>query len=599
MVQGAGAALVLDGHADLVARAGADGVHLTGLDDFAEALERLKPERIVGVGGLATRHDCMLVAERGADYVMFGMPDAAGRRPPFEAIEERVAWWAELFELPCVAYADTLEEIAAAGRRRRRFHRARRLAVARRKRDRGDAADGSRALASAGGDRVMAPRLTRAALGIFAALLLAAPALGQGAKTPDRIVTPAPQAGNGASAGDGQADLAYGAFQRGYYLTALKFATARAEKGDPQAMTLIGEIYANGLGVARDESKAAHWYKLAADRGDADAMFALAMLNFSGRGVPRNQKTGIDLLEKASKRGQTLAEYDLGLLYMQGKDVLQDLERAAQLLTAAAAAGNDKAQYALGTLYKEGRGVPKDQKKAMELMGKASVAGNLDAMVEYAIAEFNGNGVEKNESAAAELVPARGAARQPGGAGPAGAHPDGRARHAGEPDRGGEMAHHRQGRRRQRSHAGGLCRQAEQRGARGRRQGRQEMAVDAARDPPLTARRRAGRPHLLSCPAKAGHPVSTRVTPFARHYAYWITHRACPAQAGRMMTAEKTGKLCTIPPCSTSWSPPPARPGAPSSAISARSRSCRSRSKGRPISSPPPITAPRRRSTRN
>ncbi len=110
--QGAGAAFIVDGHADLVARAGADGVHLTGLDDFAEALERLKPERIVGVGGLASRHDCMVAAERGADYVMFGLPDASGRRPPFEALEERIGWWAELLELPCVAYADALEEIA-------------------------------------------------------------------------------------------------------------------------------------------------------------------------------------------------------------------------------------------------------------------------------------------------------------------------------------------------------------------------------------------------------------------------------------------------------------------------------------------------------
>lgn len=110
--QGADAALILDGHADLVAKSGVDGVHLTGLDDFAEVLERLKPDRIVGVGGLASRHECMLAAERGADYVMFGTPDASGRRTPFEAIEERVNWWAELFVLPCVAYADALEEIA-------------------------------------------------------------------------------------------------------------------------------------------------------------------------------------------------------------------------------------------------------------------------------------------------------------------------------------------------------------------------------------------------------------------------------------------------------------------------------------------------------
>ncbi len=113
LVQSAGAALILDGHADLVARAGADGVHLTGLDHFTDVLERLKPERIVGVGGLVSRHDCMLAAEQGADYAMFGMPDAEGRRPPFEATEKRLAWWAELFEMPCVAYAANLEEISA------------------------------------------------------------------------------------------------------------------------------------------------------------------------------------------------------------------------------------------------------------------------------------------------------------------------------------------------------------------------------------------------------------------------------------------------------------------------------------------------------
>ena len=113
LVQSKGAALIIDGHTDLVARAGADGAHLNGIDDFTEALERLKPERIVGVGGLASRHDCMIAAERDADYVMFGAPDGAGNRPPFDAIEERVAWWAELFELPCVAYATDLDEISA------------------------------------------------------------------------------------------------------------------------------------------------------------------------------------------------------------------------------------------------------------------------------------------------------------------------------------------------------------------------------------------------------------------------------------------------------------------------------------------------------
>jgi thiamine-phosphate pyrophosphorylase len=110
-VQDKGAALLLDGHADLVARAGCDGAHLTGIAAFRDALERLKPDRIAGAGGLASRHDAMLAAETGADYIMFGEPDRSGARPSFAAVEERVAWWGEIFETPCVGYAASIEEI--------------------------------------------------------------------------------------------------------------------------------------------------------------------------------------------------------------------------------------------------------------------------------------------------------------------------------------------------------------------------------------------------------------------------------------------------------------------------------------------------------
>ena len=109
-IQSAGAALLLDGHADLVARSGADGAHLNGIAALDEALPTLKPDRIAGVGALATRHDSMNAGERGADYVLFGEPDAHGRRPALDAIAERLGWWAELFEPPCIGYAMTREE---------------------------------------------------------------------------------------------------------------------------------------------------------------------------------------------------------------------------------------------------------------------------------------------------------------------------------------------------------------------------------------------------------------------------------------------------------------------------------------------------------
>jgi thiamine-phosphate pyrophosphorylase len=111
VVQDTGAALLIEGHPEIVARAGADGAHLTGIDAFRAAEPVLKPDRIAGCGGLKTRHDAMLAGEQGADYVMFGEPDSAGHRPSFEAVVERVAWWAEVFEVPCVGYATTLAEI--------------------------------------------------------------------------------------------------------------------------------------------------------------------------------------------------------------------------------------------------------------------------------------------------------------------------------------------------------------------------------------------------------------------------------------------------------------------------------------------------------
>jgi thiamine-phosphate pyrophosphorylase len=112
IVQDSGAALLLFDRPELVASSGADGAHLTGIDAFNAAVTNLKPERIAGAGSLVTRHDAMLAAEAGADYVMFGELDAAEHRPSLDAIIERVEWWAEVFQAPCIGFAETLEEIA-------------------------------------------------------------------------------------------------------------------------------------------------------------------------------------------------------------------------------------------------------------------------------------------------------------------------------------------------------------------------------------------------------------------------------------------------------------------------------------------------------
>ena len=217
------------------------------------------------------------------------------------------------------------------------------------------------------------------------------PSAGAAAAPPSSA--PPPQAPG--TDGEHAPDLAYGAYQRGYYLTAFAIATRRVEdKSDVKAMTLLGELYANGYGVERNDRKAVEWYRLAADRGDREAMFALGMFYLGGRTGAADGERGAKLLAAAAKLGHAAASYDLALLYLEGKVFPQDFTRAAELFRAAAEAGNPEAQYALATLYKEGRGVTKD----------LSEADYTDAEVEYAIALFNGIGVPRNELAAATLL---------------------------------------------------------------------------------------------------------------------------------------------------------------------------------------------------
>jgi thiamine-phosphate pyrophosphorylase len=112
-----GAALIIttDGKADLAtvaARAGADGVHIQGDPGLVrEWRERLKSERAIGVGGIRTKDDAMTLGEAGVDYLLFGEPRRDGSLPSLESVAERAAWWAEIFETPCVAYAPALEAV--------------------------------------------------------------------------------------------------------------------------------------------------------------------------------------------------------------------------------------------------------------------------------------------------------------------------------------------------------------------------------------------------------------------------------------------------------------------------------------------------------
>ncbi len=112
LVQDRDAALLLVDDAQLAVRAGADGVHATQPGEKLEAaLESLKPDRIVGIGGLIDKDQAMSAGEQDIDYVMFGDLDPGGEDA--DTVLERASWWAEIFNVPCIGVAHALDQVEA------------------------------------------------------------------------------------------------------------------------------------------------------------------------------------------------------------------------------------------------------------------------------------------------------------------------------------------------------------------------------------------------------------------------------------------------------------------------------------------------------
>lgn len=119
IIQRADAAALLADDARLARTVKADGVHLfsrsDALDHYREARDIVGSGRIVGVDAGTLRHDAMSLAEAGADYVAFGAASGDARA----LRDDLIAWWAEIFEPPCVAFdvanAEEAAEVASLG----------------------------------------------------------------------------------------------------------------------------------------------------------------------------------------------------------------------------------------------------------------------------------------------------------------------------------------------------------------------------------------------------------------------------------------------------------------------------------------------------
>ncbi|MFN7024951.1 MAG: tetratricopeptide repeat protein [Pseudorhizobium sp.] len=196
---------------------------------------------------------------------------------------------------------------------------------------------------------------------------------------------------------EGPTDEAFGAYQRGLYVTALEKALPRAQQGDAAAQTLVAEMMTKGIGIKRDPKGAAFWYGQAAERGDPAAMFQYALLLMSGRHVDRDKAKADDYMRKAAEAGNASAQFNWAQILLSDNPGEKGLKLALPFYEKAAEQGLADAQYAVAQLYVVVNGLPEEKKtKARLWLERAAKAGFDTAQLDMGIWLVNGVGGERN-----------------------------------------------------------------------------------------------------------------------------------------------------------------------------------------------------------
>jgi len=103
--------------------------------------------------------------------------------------------------------------------------------------------------------------------------------------------------------------------------------TQAAESGVVAAQLELAQLYADGVGGARDEAAAARWERAAADAGSAEGCLRVAA---RAAARPGGAALAIPWLERAAEAGSEAAARRLAHLYSMGDEVARDEAAAAR-----------------------------------------------------------------------------------------------------------------------------------------------------------------------------------------------------------------------------------------------------------------------------
>jgi len=171
---------------------------------------------------------------------------------------------------------------------------------------------------------------------------------------------------------------------------------AAAEQGYLPAQDSLGNLYAQGHGVAQSDAKALRWFKMAAEQGHARAQFNVGSLFHHGRGVVQSYTEAMKWYLKASDQGNVEAQCNIRALYQYGQGVPKSGSEAAKWYRKSAEKGHANGQYNLALMYDQGREVPENLGEAAKWYRKAANLGIVLAQLSLGDCYDKGRGLAQN-----------------------------------------------------------------------------------------------------------------------------------------------------------------------------------------------------------
>jgi uncharacterized caspase-like protein len=163
----------------------------------------------------------------------------------------------------------------------------------------------------------------------------------------------------------------------------IEFASRAARRGYGSAACTLGLMHTQSALIRGVNEYAVRWYEIGIRLGEYECANNLAFHYLNGLGVARNTSRAAALLKIAADRGYDLSQVTLGKLMIAGEGVAKDVPGGQKLLEAAAKAGNGEAMSLLAESLR--RTAPREIGRSTRLLLDAFKRG--DALARVALTE--------------------------------------------------------------------------------------------------------------------------------------------------------------------------------------------------------------------